>query len=230
MGKFIEDVLQIDRRVSGDVSVSDQMVEGEVFGEFALGPRNTAESSYEVCSCQFVDCLVEGAFKIFWGVELRDVGFHDVVTKGGKVISNLAFFENVVIEGGKGHGELFVKDSYISDGELRTHLGDLMSEWARRVDTILDVSGYFDSVTILGWPVSKIEIDEKRQVRMKGAWFESIDWEQSGIPKDSFWFRRLRYMRNHSDGVFSLPMESEADYKRTMDEMEKLQSLGIPFL
>lgn len=201
------------------------------FRELVFGPGRSVGDEFIVEGAQFVNCQIfPGEFVIHGGVLLRNVLFDNVSSADAMIVSSNSVFDHVIIAGRPENGSLWIRPDEVFDENRDKWLRRWVKQTTESIHVLLDISNYWGSeVTVLGWPVEKIMFNPNRHMVFRSAWNREVDWSKLNIDKTSYWRSRLRYLRvfDVDEGIFSLPLQDDHEFERTMNERDRLRNLGI---
>lgn len=224
-----EESLGVIEDASGNRSLSNARFAKRSFPAFSIGPVFDLSKQFLFQNTEFVQCNVgPGEFAIRAGVVFRNVVFDSIDAVKGMQISTNTVFDRVTFKS-RCTTTLWIRPDEVFDPTRDKLLRDWVTERISNIDVMVDISGFWGSVEIVGWPTDKITIDPARHVRVKAGWKESVDWKKLEIEPMSFWRVTARFVQiwGVPEGIYSLPLPDDQGYKRTMAEMAKLRDAGV---
>lgn len=207
---------------SGNLSLVDKVFEKCVFEDLNESMRIPQGRTGIMQNVKFLDCsTTKGTCVIGSRFSLDRVVFSNFDCHGAIHIDAMASAREVIINGHK-------PELLIVRPKPRTNFVMPSSEG---VDYQFDISGFHGEVVIVGVRGDMVRKNSDRHVTVKVEWNDEVDWQKLGIERHSYWriFARKLRLSGTSEGVFSLPDESDEDYAETMRERELLERIGLCF-
>jgi len=107
-------------------------------------------------------------------------------------------------------------------------------EWARvglsEVDLAIDFSGLAaPEIEVLGIPSAKLKWNPELHICVSKSWEDSEHWAALDLARESIWRLTLERLHdfNCEEGVFSLPVLGDGNYRTDMEELARIEAAGI---
>ena len=204
----------------GNLIVEGEHYCGKRFRNLDINPK--MGQTIIIRDTTFENCSVSpGTFVVSKGVVLERVEILNLDCGDAIRIDSDVILKEVVISGSKPSLLMIQPESE----DLST------SALPEEVSFSVDVSRFDGEVCIIGIPSSSVKRNPDRHVIVKSSWDSTIDFQGLGIGPYSYWMIYLDKILdfNASDGVFSLPLESDPTYKETIKEKAILEKAGVSF-
>lgn len=193
----------------GRAVLAGRRYEGEVFPTLLpAGPGR----AWTIERTTFERCRTEGGFFVDASATLRDVTFVDLDCGDALHVSAGATLEGVTLVGHRPR-MLWIRP----DGGPVAALAP-----------VLDLTRFEGEVSITGVPTGGIALDDARQVRVRRAILDEVDWAGLGLARTSYWrlmARKVQADGSH-DGVFSLPRPRTPSHERAVADRAVLAAHG----